>query len=292
MAMALRGVTGIHHGIDAASASVASALPIAAIVNSQRNPRQRLHGIEDLAASLQTYGLLQPIVVRRKGRKFELVAGHRRLEAARSLGWEYINAVVRRAGDDEAYLLTLVENLQRADLSPREEADALAVLIRERGWSTRQVAGAIHRSQALVSKRLRVFDDQMLGPAVLGSQITISAAEELLSVPQEQRYDLLARAIDGGWDFPTLRAAIRERFESNQAATGRRPGLSRRVMELRQELRDVHLQDLSERDRSELRRLFNELAMLARAKPTGTQQRVFPPLPAARVGRKRAANSA
>ena len=267
-----------------------SALPVSAVVDGRRNPRQRLQGIEELAASLQTYGLLQPIVVRRKGRKFELVAGHRRLEAARSLGWENIDAVVRRASEDEAYLLTLVENLQRADLSPREEADALAVLVRERGWSTREVAGAIHRSQALVSKRLRVFEDQMLAPAVLAGQITISAAEELLSVPQEQRYDLLARAIDGGWDFPTLRAAIRQRFDSNQTAKGRRRGLSRRVMELRQELRNLHLGDLSERDRSELRGLFNELAMLARAQPTAKGQPVFPPLPAARERRKRASS--
>ena len=267
-----------------------SVLPVSAVVDGRRNPRQRLQGIEELAASLQTYGLLQPIVVRRKGRKFELVAGHRRLEAARSLGWENIDAVVRRASEDEAYLLTLVENLQRADLSPREEADALAVLVRERGWSTREVAGAIHRSQALVSKRLRVFEDQMLAPAVLAGQITISAAEELLSVPQEQRYDLLARAIDGGWDFPTLRAAIRQRFDSNQTARGRRPGLSRRVMELRQELRDVQLEDLSERDRTELRGLFNELAMLARAEPTTTRKRVFPPLPAANDRRKRASS--
>lgn len=267
---------------------VTAAIPLAAVVDSRRNPRQRLQGIEDLAASLLTFGLLQPIVVRRKGRKFELVAGHRRLEAARSLGWESIDAVIRRASEDEAYLLTLVENLQRADLSPREEADALAVLIRERGWSTREVAGAIHRSQALVSKRLRVFEDQMLGPAVLAGQITISAAEELLSVAQEQRYDLLAQAIEGGWDFPTLRAAIRQRFDSNHNPRGRRLGLSRRVMALRQELRDVQLEDLSDRDRAALRHLFNELAMLARAKPTATRERVFPPLPAARERRKRA----
>jgi len=69
-----------------------SVLPVSAVVDGRRNPRQRLQGIEELAASLQTYGLLQPIVVRRKGRKFELVAGHRRLEAARSLGWETIDA--------------------------------------------------------------------------------------------------------------------------------------------------------------------------------------------------------
>ena len=63
---------------------------------------------------------------------------------------------------EEAFLLTVIENLQRADLSAREEAAALEVLVRERGWSTRQVAEAVHRSAAYVSRRLRVFDDPTL----------------------------------------------------------------------------------------------------------------------------------
>lgn len=268
-----------------------AAIPIAAVSASRRNPRQRLHGLEELAASLQAYGLLQPIVVRRKGKNFELVAGHRRLEAARQLGWQNIDAVVRSEASDDAYLLTLIENLQREDLTPREEADALGVLARERAWSTRQVAAAINRSQAFVSKRLRVFEDKMLGPAVLSGQLTISAAEELLSVPELDRYDLLARAIEGGWDFPQLRAAIKERFDSNHRTEGRARGFTRRVQDLRRELRDVHLEDLTERDRAELRLLFNELAMLARAKPNKSGQPVFPPLPATREPSKRRVSS-
>jgi ParB family chromosome partitioning protein len=237
---------------------------------------------------MQTYGLLQPIVVRRAGRKFELVAGHRRLEAARQLGWQTIDAVVRTASEGDAYLLTLIENLQREDLSPREEADALTALVRERAWSTRQVASAIHRSQAFVSKRLRVFEDKMLAPAVLDGHLTISAAEELLAVPERDRYDLLARAIDGGWDFAQLRAAISERFDSNHPSGRRRPGLSRRVQDLRKELRDVQPEKLTELDRAELRRLFNELVLLARAAPSTGRHPVFPPLPVSRVARSRA----
>jgi len=265
-------------------------VPLSAIVASPRNPRLRLQGLDELAESIRTYGLLQPIVVRRTGRRFELVAGHRRLEAARQLGWEAIDAVVHVASEDEAYLLTLIENLQREDLSPREEADALAALVRQRSWSTRQVAAAIHRSQAFVSKRLRVFEDKMLGPAVLDGHLTISAAEELLAVPEASRYDLLARSIEGGWDFGQLRAAIRQRFESNQPRR-RRPGLNRRVHDLRAELRELRAEDLSDTDRSELRRLFSDLAMLARAKPSAGRRPVFPPLPLAHARRARAGNA-
>jgi hypothetical protein len=74
-------------------------------------------------------------------------------------------AVVRDETDEQAYILTLVENLQGEDLSPKEEAAALEVLVRERGWSTRQVGEAIKRSAIHVSRRLRVFDDPGAGLA-------------------------------------------------------------------------------------------------------------------------------
>jgi ParB family transcriptional regulator, chromosome partitioning protein len=253
--------------------AAAQELALADVRSSSLNTRRKLAQIDELAASLAAHGLLQPIVVCQVGGEFEVVAGHRRLAAARSLGWQSIPAIVRSSNDD-AYLLTLVENLQRMDLTPREEADALAVLVRQRGWSTRQVAAAIQRSQALVSKRLRVFEDPMLAPAVLANELSISAAEELLSVPERQRYEILARAIAERWD----RAQVRRASQARPTADPRPPkGLPRRLRELRHDLRDVRLEDLSEADRRELRLLFADLAVLARAKPGA--MRVFPPLP-------------
>ena len=108
------------------------------------------------------------MVVRRRGDGYELIAGHRRFQAAKVLGWTEIAAVVRDETDDQAYILTLVENLQREDLTPREEAAALEVLVRERGWTTRQVGEAIKRSHMYVSRRLRVFDDNITGAAGAG----------------------------------------------------------------------------------------------------------------------------
>jgi ParB family chromosome partitioning protein len=96
-----------------------------------------------LAASIQAHGLMQPIVVRPVANGYELVAGHRRLEAARLLGWTEIAVIVRDENADEAYILTFVENLQREDLTADEEAEALGVFVRERKWSVRKVAEAI-----------------------------------------------------------------------------------------------------------------------------------------------------
>jgi ParB family chromosome partitioning protein len=259
-------------------------VPISAITASQRNPRRKLTGLAELAASVREHGLLQPVVVRALGDGYELMAGHRRVEAARQLGWATIPALVRPETADEGYILTLVENLQREDLSPREEAQALEVLLRQRQWSTRQVASAIHRSQAFVSKRLRVFEDPILAPAVLADQLSVSAAEELLAAPERRRYEILAQAIQGGWDRGQVRRAIRE--AGGAPARSRRPrGLTRRIRQLRTDVRDLRPEDLTELDRRELRLLFSELAMLARARPGARP--VIPPLPVTPRSRQR-----
>jgi ParB family chromosome partitioning protein len=254
-------------------------VPLQDVVPSVRNPRRRHVNIDELAASIQAYGLLQPVVVRVRDGKYEVIAGHRRLEAARLLGWTQLPVVVRREADDDAYLLTLVENLQRDDLSPREEASALEVLLRERRWSTVQVARAINRSQPYVSKRLRVFEDPVLAPAVLADKLGVSLAEELLSVPESRRYELLQQAVDHRWDRQRLRQAAKERKSPRKAASTRPPGLTRRLLDMRTLLRDIEPSDLTGADRRALRLLFADLSMLGRA-PTERRQRVFPALPA------------
>jgi ParB family chromosome partitioning protein len=252
-------------------------IPVSQIALSPHNPRRRLASIEELAESVRDYGLLQPVVVRSVGDHYELIAGHRRLEAARLLGWAEIAAIERHENAAEAYLLTLIENLQRQDLSPKEEAVALEVLVRERSWSVREVASAIKRSPAHVSKRLRVFEDAMLAPVVLANKLSVSAAEELLTVDGKRRYDLLARAVEGKWERAQVRqAANAPRFAAKQAAPVR-ISVARRARELRALLADRRPADLTETDRRELRLLFMDLGMVARAKPSA--QRVFPPLP-------------
>src|SRR6266508_6272487 len=165
-------------------------LPVDRIAPSPRNPRRTIDHVDELAESIAAYGLLQPIVVRENGDgRFEVVAGHRRLAAVQSLGWSVIPAIVRSADDGDAYLLALIENLQRDDLSPREEAEALEVLVRERGMSTRQVAEAVKRSASYVSRRLRVFEDPVLAPLVLQDALTVSVAEELLPLPGARKRD-------------------------------------------------------------------------------------------------------
>jgi len=234
---------------------------------SARNPRHRLGGLDELAESLQEYGLLQPVVVRRVEGGHELIAGHRRVAAARQLGWAEIAAVVRDETDNQAYLLTLTENLQREDLSPKEEAEALEVLVRERGWTTRQVGAAIKRSHMYVSRRLRVFDDAVLAPLVLRKDLPVSTAEELLRVADiDERKDLAKRAVKGGWERAQVRHALQEcaNGESLERSVPSVDGtLERRLKKLRQEILTVDPEQLSPSARAEAKRLLKALRPLA-----------------------------
>ena len=220
-------------------------------------------------------------MLRRIDGEFEVVAGHRRLAAVQLLGWDGVPAIVRDAADTEAYLLTLIENLQRDGLSPHEESRALEVLLRERRWSTRQVADAIKRSPAYVSKRLRVFEDDTLAPLVLQNKLAVSVAEELLIVPPLQRRRLAQRAIAEAWDRTTLRAETRrpKRPADARRGAGRTKSLLGQLRTLRAMLRDIQFWELEESHRREMRRLFIDLAALGRAPTEKRDAPIFPALP-------------
>lgn len=236
--ISFEAATAVAKARGAVQDRLTHSLTIASIQPSPRNPRQQLGDVAELAESLRAHGLLQPIVVRRRGAAYEVIAGHRRLEAAKLVGWTEIPAVVRDEADDQAYILTLVENLQREDLTPKEEAAALEVLVRERGWSTRQVGEAIKRDPMYVSRRLRVFDDTTLAPLVLANTLAVSSAEELLLVKDPQRRSIMAQqAVDERWEHRQVRAAVRECSDSLQPVSARQR--SRRLVKLMSELREL-----------------------------------------------------
>lgn len=129
------------------------------IVPNPNQPRQALNpeDLEELASSIRHYGVLQPILVRPRGRRFELVAGERRLRAAELAGLERIPAVVQELKERESALLALVENVQRQNLTVLEEAAALRRLLDEFGLTQDELAQRIGRSQAGVANKLRLL---------------------------------------------------------------------------------------------------------------------------------------
>jgi ParB family transcriptional regulator, chromosome partitioning protein len=252
--VSLAAVRDVARMVPAVQDPLAYEVPVADIRPSPRNPRRAFDGIDELADSIHAHGLLQPIVVRRFDTGYELVAGHRRLTAIQQLGWIKVPAIVRDEDPDDAYILTLVENLQRENLSAKEEAAALEVLVRERGWSTRQVGQAINRGPMYVSRRLRVFEDQTLAPLVLADQLPVSTAEELLVVADADRRGKLAKhAVAERWERPQIRAAVRDCIAAIQPG---RPRLASRIRALTDELEATDPATLNARVRRELARLI------------------------------------
>ncbi len=143
-------------------------LPLDILQRGRYQPRidMRPETLEDLANSIRAQGVIQPVVVRPVGppggapgsERYEIIAGERRWRAAQIAGLSEIPAVIRRVPDEAAIAMALIENIQREDLNPLEEARALDRLIREFGVTHQQAADAVGRSRAAVSNLLRLLD--------------------------------------------------------------------------------------------------------------------------------------
>ena len=141
----------------------AGSVPIKAIRASLKPARSESDPalLEELVASIKTTGLIQPLIVRPVPgfpHQFEVVAGERRLKAAQLAGLTYVPAIIREFNDQEALAISLIENIQREELSPADEARTLRRLIEEFALTHEQVAHAIGRSRAAVSNLLRLLD--------------------------------------------------------------------------------------------------------------------------------------
>ena len=134
-------------------------IPINDIRPNPQQPRRRFdpESLQELAASIAAYGILQPLTVRQKGAVYELVAGERRWRAARIAGLRQVPCLLARVDEEDAALLALIENLQRRDLDYMEEAAAIARLLRRYGLSQQQAAEKLGRSQSAVANKLRLL---------------------------------------------------------------------------------------------------------------------------------------
>lgn len=160
------------------------------------NPEAYFEGLKDLAGSMNDVGLLQPILVRQVEDGFLVVCGRRRLAAARYLGWDTIPAIVRVMTDEQAAVAELLENLQRADLDPLDEAAGYKRLAAT-GHTVAEIATMVHRSPSTVAGRLALLDlpGEALD-AIRGGRLSMAAAAEIARLPgQAQREAAAARII-------------------------------------------------------------------------------------------------
>lgn len=181
------------------SASGLTRIPVDQIHADRANPRKTFDEVEleELAASLKQQGVLQPVLVRRDARGgYRLIAGERRWRAAQRAGLREIPVIVREASDAEAYELALVENVQRADLKPLEEAEAYRHLLEERRMTQEQVADRVGKDRSSVANAIRLLSlPNEVKQLVSEGDLDMGHARALLSLQKPAEMVTLARAV-------------------------------------------------------------------------------------------------
>lgn len=163
-------------------------LPLDRITPGAYQPRSVFdpERLEELAESIRQQGVIQPVVVRAQGDQFELIAGERRWRAAQMAGIETIPAIVREVADEVAIAMALVENIQRENLSPLEEASALRRLVDEFELTHQQAADAVGRSRPAVSNLLRLLElSSEVRELVDDRHLEMGHARALLALPED-----------------------------------------------------------------------------------------------------------
>jgi ParB family chromosome partitioning protein len=187
-----RGLDALLPAIKPASTSELSEvqhLRVDAIVPNRYQPRQMfpLQELAELTASLKQSGLLQPILVRRKGDGiYELISGERRWRAAKDAGLETIQAVIRNCGDEESVVLALVENLQRADLNPMEMARAYHRMMNEFGLTQDIIAQRVGCERSSISNVVRLIQlPSEVQQLIESNQLSMGHAKVILGLPDQ-----------------------------------------------------------------------------------------------------------
>ncbi len=207
-------------GIDTSAESAESAggelraLTVTQLQPGRYQPRSGMdqERLTELAESIKAQGVIQPIVVREIARdRYEIIAGERRWRAAQLAGLTEIPAVVREVADQAAIAMALIENIQREDLNPLEEAAALKRLIEEFSLTHQDAAGAVGRSRASVSNLLRLLELPEEVRALLEKhRLEMGHARTLITLPPAQAKQLALQAAEGGWTVRELEERVRQ----------------------------------------------------------------------------------
>ena len=176
-------------------------LPLDAVKPNPYQPRRIFDqtGLDELAASIKIYGVLQPISVRLIGTHYELVAGERRLRASRIAGLGYIPAILVEVGDTDSAVLAIIENLQRRDLHFFEEAEGFRNLMIDYAFTQEELAARVSKNQSTIANKLRLLKiPRNLQKEIINNGLTERHARALLRLGSEiEQAKILEKVIDG-----------------------------------------------------------------------------------------------
>ncbi|MEN3274231.1 MAG: ParB family transcriptional regulator, chromosome partitioning protein [Massilia sp.] len=252
--MATKKLKGLGRGLDALlggdldsappQAGAPSSLPISQLQAGKYQPRTRMDegALNELAASIKTQGVMQPVLVRPvDGGRYEIIAGERRFRAAQIAGLDDIPVLVREVDDQAAAAMALIENIQREDLNPLEEAQGIARLISDFDFTHEQAANAVGRSRSAVSNLLRLVNlAQPVQTMLMAGDIDMGHARALLSVDGASQIALanqvVARRLSVRETEKLVARALEEQAAPAQAA--RQKDKSGDIVRLEEELSD------------------------------------------------------
>ena len=257
--MATKKLKGLGRGLDAllggdapetpaAPSGAPSLLPVGQIQAGKYQPRTRMDdgSLAELAASIKSQGIMQPVLVRPidaspSGARYEIIAGERRFRAAQLAGLDEIPVLVREVDDQNAAAMALIENIQREDLNPLEEAQGIARLISEFSFTHEQAAQAVGRSRSAVSNLLRLVNlAQPVQTMLMAGDIDMGHARALLAVDAASQIALANQVIAKRLSVRETEKMVARALEEQNAppAAARQKEKSGDIVRLEEELSD------------------------------------------------------
>ena len=167
--------------------------------------------LKELSESIKKHGIIQPLIVRKKGLNYELVAGERRLRAARLAKLQTVPVLIREYDEKQMRELSLVENIQRHDLNPLEEAKAIQELMKQCGYTQAQAAERLGRSRAAVANLLRMLNlPEELQAMIADEKVTAGQMRPLLALTDREQQLKIGRALaENGWSARTVEEVVK-----------------------------------------------------------------------------------
>jgi ParB family chromosome partitioning protein len=252
--MATKKLKGLGRGLDAllggdmdempAPPGAPSSLALSQLQAGKYQPRTRMDegALNELAASIKTQGIMQPVLVRPvDGGRYEIIAGERRFRAAQLAGLDEIPVLVREVDDQAAAAMALIENIQREDLNPLEEAQGIARLISDFDFTHEQAATAVGRSRSAVSNLLRLVNlAQPVQTMLMAGDIDMGHARALLSVDNASQIALASHVVSKRLSVRETEKLVARALEE-QATSPTTPRLKEKsgdIVRLEEELSD------------------------------------------------------
>ena len=241
-----RGLSALLGPDTPAEGNAASNLQVIALkqlVAGQYQPRTRMDegALQELAASIRVHGIMQPIVVRAVGGgKHEIIAGERRFRAAAIAGLDEVPVIIKQVSDQDALQLALIENIQREDLNPLEEAQAIKRLIVEFKFTHDQAAESIGRSRSATSNLLRLLNlAEPVQTMLLAGDLDMGHARALLALPAVDQIQIAQHIVDRKLSVREAEKAVQKQMQPDAVKIAKFQPQDRDVQRLAEKLSDA-----------------------------------------------------